>query len=200
MLRLIRKIFTRKEEPRSEKRKDPHTESQKRNETKTTPTKSTTPTKTKKKSPPKILKKDKTAKASASASATATRKKRLTFSPELRDIVEFSVDASIHNNQELLRVPRCNPPQRPKTYPCRNKYTVFENVDEFNQYARDVSDKIMKQRQSGLPSVSSHYKTMKNRLKETGSYKKKIPPEYRLYDDESGRIVDIRLFSNDDDE
>lgn len=128
--------------------------------------------------------------------SASTRKKSLSFASNIKSVKEYAPDNS---PDELFNsIPICHPPQRPKKYPCRQKYTIFDSVEEFNQYARDVSDSTIKKRQSGLPSVSSHYKTMKNKLRESGSYRKKIPPEYRFYDEESGRIIDVRLFPDDE--
>lgn len=137
-------------------------------------------------SPPKsILKK-----------APSTRKKSISFSSNIKSVREYAPENTPDSLIETA--PACNPPQRPKKYPCRIKNSIFENVDEFNEYARDVSDRIISRRRKGLPSVSSHYTTMKHKLTESGSYKKKIPSQYRFYDEESGRIIDVRLFSNDD--
>lgn len=139
-------------------------------------------------SPPKsILKK-----------SPSTRKKSLSFSSNIKSVREYAPEFS--PDMLLKSTPLCNPPQRPKKYPCRIKNSIFENVEEFNEYARHVSDIIISRRRKGLPSVSSHYKTMKSKLKETGSYKKRVPAEYRYYDEDSGRIIDVRLFSNEDDE
>ena len=128
----------------------------------------------------------------------STRKKSLSFSSNIKSVREYAPEFS--PDTLLKSTPLCSPPQRPKKYPCRIKNSIFENVEEFNEYARDVSDTIISRRRKGLPSVSSHYKTMKNKLKETGSYKKRVPAEYRFYDEDSGRIIDVRLFSNEDDE
>jgi hypothetical protein len=139
-------------------------------------------------SPPKsILKK-----------SASTRKKSISFASNIRSVQEYAPE----NTPDMLlkNTPTCNPLQRPKKYPCRIKNSIFESVEEFNQYARDSSDRSMSRRRKGLPSVSSHYKTMKNKLKESGSYRKKVPSEYRFYDEDSGRISDIRLFPNEDDE
>lgn len=128
----------------------------------------------------------------------STRKKKLSFSSNIKSVKEYAPDNS--PNDTFNHIPRCNPPQRPKNYPCRRKNTVFETVEEFNEYARDVSDTKLQRRQQGLPSVSSHYKTMRSKLKESGSYRKKIPPEYRLYDEDTGSIIDIRMISNEEEE
>lgn len=126
----------------------------------------------------------------------STRKKSLSFSSNIKSVKEYAPDNS--PSDLTYSVPKCHPPQRPKNFPCRQKNTVFDNAEEFNEYARDVSDTIMRRRRKGLPSVSSHYKTMKNKLKATGSYRKKIPPEYRFYDEDSGRIIDVRLFPDEE--
>jgi hypothetical protein len=172
MLRFLSNVFSRKT------RKD------------SSPKSNTSPkSKTKRaNSPPKsILKK-----------SASTRKKSLSFSSNIKSVREYAPE---HTPDMLLKsTPMCNPPQRPKKYPCRIKNSIFENIEEFNEYARDVSDTIINRRRKGLPSVSSHYKTMKNKLKESGSYRKKVPEEYRFYDEDSGRIVDVRLFPNEDEE
>lgn len=159
--------------------------------------------KTKKKSPKtnktrkSILKRSSMDASSASMNAPL-KKKSLVFSPEIHSIKEFSDSEFSDSEKEKVRA--CYPPQRPRIFPCRNKYTVFDNIDEFNVYAREVSDKIIKQRQRGLPTVKEHYKTMKTQLKEKGHYRKKIPPQYRLYDEDSGNIIDLRLFPDEDDD
>lgn len=174
MLRFLSNVFTRKD-------RSPKSSS----------TRSTSSAKSKTRrahSPPRsILKK-----------APSTRKKSLSFSSNIKSVREYAPEFS--PDTLLKNTPMCNPPQRPKRYPCRIRNSIFENAEEFNEYARDVSDTIISRRRKGLPSVSSHYKTMKSKLKESGSYRKRVPAEYRYYDEETGRIIDVRLFPNEDDE
>lgn len=137
-------------------------------------------------SPPKsILKK-----------SASTRKRSISFASDIKSVREYAPETT--PDTLLKNTPLCNPPQKPKRYPCRIKHSIFESVDEYNQYSRDSSDRSISRRRKGLPSVSSHYKTMKNKLKESGSYRKKIPPEYRFYDEDSGKIIDVRLFPDED--
>jgi len=125
--------------------------------------------------------------------STSTRKKSLSFAPNIKSIRQYVPDEP--DNYLLKNTPNCSPPQRPKKYPCKINYSIFDDKDEFNEYARDVSDRIISQRREGLPSRSTHYSTIKKKLKETGSYKKIIPQEYRFYDEQTGKIIDLRLFT-----
>jgi hypothetical protein len=176
MLRFLSNIFSKTRKNKS----DSKTPSPKSSSSKSKTRKSLA------RSPPKsILKK-----------STSTRKKSLTFAPTLKSVRVYAPD---DKEIDILReTPKCSPPQRPKKYPCRLQNTIFEDSEEFNQYARDVSDRTITLRRQGLPSRSSHYSTMKRKLKETGSYKKIIPPEYRFYDQNTGKIIDLRLFTPDD--
>lgn len=88
---------------------------------------------------------------------------------------------------------KCGNRPRETDFPCQIRGAIFYNMEEFNEYARLVNDK----NRGHLPAYM-HYANMKKTLKSTGSYKKKIPPQYRYYDEESGKIYDIRLFKDDD--
>lgn len=130
--------------------------------------------------------------------SASTRKKTLSFATNIKSVREYAPE----NTPDMLLkdTPLCHPIQRPRNFPCRIKNSIFEDSKEFNEYARDVSDKIISQTRKGLPSVSAHYKTMKTKLKSSGSYKKKVPPEHRFYDEESGRIIDVRMFPDEEEE
>lgn len=175
MLRFLKNVFTRKNKKHREHSPSSHSKS----------IKSSRSNSLEHSSPKSILKK-----------SSSTRKKSLSFAPVIKSVRLYAPDEPDSDSPQS--VSRCNPPSRPRKFPCKKQNTIFDNVEEFNQYARDISDKIISQRRQGLPSRSAHYSTMKRTLKSTGSYKRKIPAEYRFYDDKTGSIIDLRMFTPED--
>jgi hypothetical protein len=175
MLKFLKNIFTRKNQKHKEHSPSSHTKT----------SKSSRSSSLARSSPKSILKK-----------SASTRKKSLSFAPVIKSVRLYAPDEP--DNNSLQSTPKCHPPSRPKKFPCKQQNTIFDDVEEFNQYARDVSDKIVSQRRQGLPSRSEHYSNMKRTLKSTGSYKRKIPAEYRFYDDKTGSIIDLRMFTPQD--
>lgn len=120
-----------------------------------------------------------------------TRKNIRFSSPSRNQIKIYAPD-----NEPMEPIPsyrKCSSRPRESDFPCQIRGAIFYNIEEFNEYARLVNDK----NKGRLPAYM-HYANMKKTLKSSGSYKKKIPPQYRYYDEETGEIHDIRLFNDDD--
>jgi len=119
-------------------------------------------------------------------------RKNIRFSSPSRNQVKIYAP----ENEPMEPMPpyrKCSSRPRERDFPCQIKGAVFNNMEEFNEYARLVND-----RNRGHLPAYMHYANMKKSLKSTGSYKKKIPPQYRYYNEDTGEIHDIRLFKDDD--
>lgn len=97
---------------------------------------------------------------------------------------------------------RCPHPKyiTPSIFPCRHKNTVFKNYDEYMEWVNLKRTASRAETSHGIDSVS-HYRNVRDEeLKSSGRWNKYIPPEYRIYNEETGEIMDVRLFQPDSDE
>jgi hypothetical protein len=119
-------------------------------------------------------------------------KKNIRFSSPSRNQVKLYAPEN-EPREPLPPYRKCSSRPREEDFPCIIRGTVFYDMDEYEEYENLIHNK----NRGHLP-VRMHYAHMKKTLKNTGSYKKKIPPQYRYYDEETGKIHDIRLFPDED--
>jgi hypothetical protein len=74
-------------------------------------------------------------------------------------------------------------------FPCKKGQIIIENVQDYMDY---VDERNEKNKSTNYRSVKTHYDSMRSKHINEGSYKYKIPEEYRLLDKDTGVIVDIR--------
>jgi hypothetical protein len=88
----------------------------------------------------------------------------------------------------------------PGIFPCRYKNTVFKNYDEYIEWVNLKRNAATAETSHG-PDMLAHYRNIRDaNLMTTGRWNKPIPPEYRIYNEETGEISDTRLFEPDSDE
>lgn len=73
-------------------------------------------------------------------------------------------------------------------FPCKYRNTVFQNGQEWKDYLNIINNRNTKN--TGLSR-----QTVMSELSKKGKSAKKIPPEYRLYNIQTGEIFDLRDFS-----
>lgn len=74
-------------------------------------------------------------------------------------------------------------------YPCVYRGVIFENREEWNEYAENM---ISRNASTGYIPVSSHRRSIMSSLSKKGKMAKRIPEEFRLYNIETGEIFDMR--------
>lgn len=74
-------------------------------------------------------------------------------------------------------------------YPCVYRGVIFENREEWNEYAENT---ISRNASTGYIPVSSYRKSIISSLSKKGKSAKRIPEEFRLYNIETGEIFDLR--------
>jgi hypothetical protein len=97
---------------------------------------------------------------------------------------------------------RCPHPKyiTPTIFPCRHKNTVFKNYDEYMEWVNLKRAAVSAETSHGRDMLG-HYRNVRDEeLKSSGRWNKYIPPEYRIYNEETGEINDSRLFQPDSDE
>lgn len=97
---------------------------------------------------------------------------------------------------------RCPHPKyiTPGIFPCRYKNTLFKNYDEYKEWI-NIKRAASTSHTTSATDPITHYRAIRNEeLKSTGRWNKYIPPEYRIYNEETGEINDSRLFQPDSDE
>lgn len=124
--------------------------------------------------------------------STNKTKKSIRFSSPSRNQVKIYAPEN-EPREPLPSYRKCSSRPREEDFPCIIRGTVFYDMEEYEDYENLIHNK----NRGHLP-VHMHYAHMKKTLKNTGSYKKKIPPQFRYYDEETGKIYDIRLFPDDD--
>jgi hypothetical protein len=77
-------------------------------------------------------------------------------------------------------------------YPCMYRGVVFENREEWNDYASNL---LSRNSSTGYRPVSSHRKSTMSALSKKGKSAKRIPEEFRLYNIETGEIFDMRTMT-----
>lgn len=88
----------------------------------------------------------------------------------------------------------------PGIFPCRHKNTVFRNYDEYKEWINLKRSAALAETSHGL-DMAAHYRNIRDaNLVTTGRWNKPIPPEYRIYNEETGEIKDTRLFEPDSEE
>lgn len=86
------------------------------------------------------------------------------------------------------------------TFPCRHHNTVFRTYEEFMEWIQMKKDASAAETSHGIDSEQHRRNIRDAKLITTGRWNKPIPPEYRIYNEETGEINDARLFTPDSDE
>jgi hypothetical protein len=79
-------------------------------------------------------------------------------------------------------------------FPCLYKGVVFENIDEWNDY---IKNRYTRNESTGYKSIDSHKRSIISSLSKKGKLAKKIPEEWRLYNNQTGEVYDIRDLNPD---
>lgn len=74
-------------------------------------------------------------------------------------------------------------------FPCVYRGVIFENIDEWNDYIENMSTKNVS---TSHRSVTSHRKSTMAALSKRGQRAKIIPEQFRLYNNQTGEIFDMR--------
>lgn len=122
-------------------------------------------------------------------------------------IKEFATSPSyLHDDYDedtsISHYRRCPHPKyiTPGIFPCRHKNTVFRNYDEYNEWVNLKKNAALAETSHGSDMIS-HYRNIRDaNLMTTGRWNKPIPPEYRIYNEETGEINDTRLYQPDSEE
>lgn len=86
------------------------------------------------------------------------------------------------------------------TFPCRHHNTVFRTYEEFMEWMQMKKDASTAETSHGLDTLQHSRSIRDAKLITTGRWNKYIPPEERIYNEETGEISDARLFAPDSDE
>lgn len=74
-------------------------------------------------------------------------------------------------------------------YPCTNRGAVFETEEEWKEYQQLLRER---NKTTGYKSARLHKSNMMMEFVRKGILAKKIPPEWRLYNIQTGEIFDLR--------
>jgi len=127
---------------------------------------------------------------SSSSKKAKTRKQVRMHSP-LNQLRLYSLSPTEKaNKRHMPRYRACPKYPEADDFPCSKAYTVFENINEYEQHKDDFGLRG----NSKKASVKSHYSQILDKFATEGKISRKIPHEYRLYDTDTGAIHDVRYF------
>jgi hypothetical protein len=134
----------------------------------------------------------KTTTSSSKLRKTNSRKTRKNVRINLSENVmrSYSLDSIEKKNKKRSpsSFPKCS---QPLQFPCAYKGGIFENLEEWETFTRMLRSKNVSTK---LKSVKDHYRDVKSKLVKENKYKKTIPAEYRLYNEDTGEIIDLRTY------
>jgi hypothetical protein len=121
-------------------------------------------------------------------SATKKANRRVRIHSPKNQIREYSLGS------EEKRWKQGSPSKRGPTcgsgiFPCVYRGVLFENKDEWEDYTGNT---ISRNVSTGFRSISSHRKSTISALSKKGKSSKKIPEQFRLYNNQTGEIFDMR--------
>ena len=127
-------------------------------------------------------------KSRKSSSATKKANRRVRIHSPKNQIREYSL-----GSDERKWKPG-SPSKRGKTcgsgiFPCVYRGVVFEDADEWDDY---IGNTISRNVSTGHRSISSHRKSTISALSKKGKSSKRIPEQFRLYNNQTGEIYDMR--------
>jgi hypothetical protein len=79
-------------------------------------------------------------------------------------------------------------------FPCVYRGVVFEDASEWDEYKENM---ISRNESTGYRSISSHKRSTMSALSKKGKSAKKIPEDFRLYNNQTGEIFDMRNLDPD---
>jgi hypothetical protein len=99
---------------------------------------------------------------------------------------KYSLSSSERNEKKAaIKRQYIEPCATKQGYPCMLRGAVIENEEELHDFIE------MNAHKSGKV-IQKHLNDTRNELFRQGKYAKRIPPEYRLYDINTGKIYDLR--------
>lgn len=115
--------------------------------------------------------------------------KRVKFHSPKNEIKLYELDSAEKrmkvDSPKHLNVANCGK----DIYPCHLRGVVFENKAEWEDYLENLRARNVT---TGHKPVSLHRKSIMSNLSRQGKSSKRIPPEFRLYNIETGEITDMR--------
>jgi len=127
----------------------------------------------------------------SSSSKKAKTRKQVRINSPLNQFRAYSLSPTEKaNKRHMPRYRACPKYPEEDDFPCSKAYTVFENINEYEQHKDDFGLRGNSKR----ASVKSHYSQMRYKIATEGKIARKIPHEYRLYDTDTGAIHDVRYF------
>lgn len=134
----------------------------------------------------------KTTTSSSKLRKTNSRKTRKNVRINLSEnrMRSYSLDSIEKKSKKRspANIPKCS---QPLQFPCAYKGGVFENLEEWEIFTRMLRSKNVSTK---LKSIKDHYRDVKSKLVKENKYKKQIPAEYRLYNEDTGEIIDLRTY------
>jgi hypothetical protein len=128
---------------------------------------------------------------SSSSNKKAKTRKQVRINSPLNKVHAYSLSSTEKaNKRHTSRYRACPKYPEEDDFPCSKAYTVFENMHEYEQHKDDFGLRDHSKRSS----VRSHYSQMREKFATEGKNARKIPPEYRLYDTDTGEVHDLRFF------
>ena len=131
--------------------------------------------------------------------------KTLRFAEDSNQIAEFKTILPYMSDDEETSIKhyrRC-PHEKyitPGIFPCRYHNTLFRNIEEYMEWKKIKKDASLSETSHGLDR-EQHLRNIRSKeLVTSGRWNKPIPPEYRVYNEATGEITDVRLFEPDSDE
>lgn len=117
--------------------------------------------------------------------------KRVHFSSPNNSIQLFEKELPVSSVNSIFRFQRHYPDCKETTkFPCTYRTAVFDTKEEWDDYQ---TNKHLKNKSTGFKTVSSHRRHIKSTLHRNGdSFNKRIPNEWRIYNIDTGSIVDGR--------
>jgi hypothetical protein len=135
--------------------------------------------------------KSSTRSSSSSKKAKAKTRKNVRINSPLNQVRAYTLSSSEKaNKRHTPRYKACPKYPEADDFPCSKAYTVFENMHDYEQHKDDFGLRDPSKR----ASVRSHYSQMREKFATEGKNARKIPPEYRLYDTDTGAVHDLRFF------
>ena len=133
------------------------------------------------------------------------KSKTLRFAEHPEQVAEFKTILPYMSDDEESSIKhhrRC-PHEKyitPGIFPCRYHNTLFRNIQEYMEWKKIKKDASLSETSHGIDRAQHLRNIRTKELLTSGRWNKPIPPEYRVYNEETGEITDARLFEPDSDE
>lgn len=127
-------------------------------------------------------------KKSKSPSSKKTRRVRISSTHQVK---HYNLDSDEKrmkresSSPRKSRLPNCDHGK----FPCVKRGVIFDTEEEWNDY---LENQITRNISTGHRSISAHRKSVLSHLSRQGKTAKFIPSEWRLYNINTGEIIDMR--------